>query len=237
MSTTRQTLSAVQRATTHGLGSLTDSELLTLALLGEYEQDWRRYQDDFDSLLSHHGGLKALTGATHPLQPADGPPPTTPPRLQAILQLHLRISAEELQDSPLHANNPSNAAAIFIPHLGALQEETLMVMPISDDFVPAPIRTVAVGQLNTVQATPAQIFRPALEANAPAAIFIAHNHPQTDPQPSADDWTFTLQMLRAAALLRITIHDHLVISGNRYRSMRQENEAPFTQDHADLQTG
>ena len=58
MSTTRQTLSAVQRATTHGLGSLTDSELLTLALLGEYEQDWRRYQDDFDSLLSH---LKALT--------------------------------------------------------------------------------------------------------------------------------------------------------------------------------
>ncbi len=72
MSTTRQTLSAVQRATTHGLGSLTDSELLTLALLGEYEQDWRRYQDDFDSLLSHHGGLKALTGATHPSnQPTD----------------------------------------------------------------------------------------------------------------------------------------------------------------------
>ena len=101
-----------------------------------------------------------------------------------------------------------------------------MVMPISDDFVPAPIRTVAVGQLNTVQATPAQIFRPALEANAPA-IFIAHNNPQTDPQPSADDWTFTLQMLRAAALLRITIHDHLVISGNQYRSMRQENEAPL----------
>ena len=82
MSTTRQTLSAVQRATTHGLGSLTDSDLLTLALLCEYDQDWRRYQDDFDSLLSHHGGLKALTGATHPLQPADRPPPTTPLRLQ-----------------------------------------------------------------------------------------------------------------------------------------------------------
>ena len=236
MSTTRQTLSAVQRATTHGLGSLTDSELLTLALLGEYEQDWRRYQDDFDSLLSHHGGLKALTGATHPLQPVDGPPPDHPTQATAHPAAAPPAFREELEDSPLHANNPSNAAAIFIPHLGALQEETLMVMPISDDFVPAPIRTVAVGQLNTVQATPAQIFRPALEANAPA-IFIAHNHPQTDPQPSADDWTFTLQMLRAAALLRITIHDHLVISGNRYRSMRQENEAPFTQDHADLQTG
>ena len=107
-----------------------------------------------------------------------------------------------------------------------------MGMTISDDFVPAPIRTVAVGQLNTVQSTPAQIFRPALEANAPA-IFIAHNHPQTGPQPNADDWTFTPQMLRAAALLRITIRDHLVISGNRYRSMRQENDAPFTRIHSD----
>ena len=51
-----------------------------------------------------------------------------------------------------------------------------MVMPISDDFAPAPIRTVAVGQLNTVQATPAQIFRPR-PGSRPPAIFIAHNHP------------------------------------------------------------
>lgn len=107
MSTTRQTLSAVQRATTHGLGSLTDSELLTLALLGEYEQDWRRYQDDFDSLLSHHGGLKALTGATHPLQPADGPPPTTPLRLQPILQLHLRLSARNSRIAPYTPTIPA----------------------------------------------------------------------------------------------------------------------------------
>ena len=94
MSTTRQTLSAVQRATTHGLGSLTDSELLTLALLGEYEQDWRRYQDDFDSLLSHHGGLKALTGAT-------------PLRLQPILQLHLRLSARNSRIAPYTPTIPA----------------------------------------------------------------------------------------------------------------------------------
>ena len=45
-----------------------------------------------------------------------------------------------------------------------------MVMPISDDFAPAPIRTVAVGQLNTVQATPAQIFRPRPGSRRPRNI-------------------------------------------------------------------
>ena len=226
MSKSRRTPSLIQRAATHGLGSLTDAELLTLALIGEYHPDWHTHQHGFESLLSHHGGLKALTSATNPLHTTGEPPPASPLRLQALLQLHLRLSAEELRKTPLPADNPSHAAAIFIPHLGALQEETLMVMPITHDFVPTPIRTVAVGQLNTVQATPAQIFRPALEANAPA-IFIAHNHPHTTPQPSTDDWTFTIRMLRAAEILRLTIHDHLVISGNSYRSMRQENSEPF----------
>ena len=233
MPDTRQYPAAVHRASSHGLDSLTDSELLTLALIDECHPAWRDHVDTFESLLSHHGSLKALTNAPKPRTPAGLEPPTSPLRIQAILQLHLRLSAEELRKPQLQASSPQNAAAVLIPHLGALQEETLLVMPINDDFVPGPVRTIAIGQLNTVQATPSQIFRPALETNSPA-LFIAHNHPHTDPEPSADDWTFTLQMLRAARILRVTVHDHLVISGNRYRSMRQENDLPFTQSQDPL---
>lgn len=215
-----------QRARTHGIASLSDPELLTLALLGDTEQDgWRRHHDAFASLLARHGGLGALTNATV-LQPEDGLSALSSVRLQAIQQLHLRLSVEEDNPKGEPISGVSQAAALFIPLLACLSEETLMVMPATAGLHPTPVRSVAVGHANTVSATPAQVLRPAVEQNAPN-LFIAHNHPDGDPQPSPRDWKFTKRMIRAAALLNVTLQDHIIVAGNRYRSMRQENPATF----------
>lgn len=207
------------------LEGLSDAQLLVIALedgfSGPRNDRLRLYQ----SLLDSHGSLHALLSAAHP---AGGhqDPPCHPKRLAAIRQLHLRLCAQELSGPDDPVDTTERAAALFLPRLGALQEETLLVLPATYDLIPLPLHTVAVGQHNTVRATPSQVLRPAVQANAPT-IFLAHNHPNGSTEPSSHDWSFTRRMIEAARLLDITLTDHIIIAGNSYRSMRQQDGAPF----------
>lgn len=230
--------SPAQRAIANGLSSLSDAELLTLALLRDGGQDWQRHLDAFALLLQAYGSLSALTGATIPSRDEDDPHPQFALRLQAIKHLHLRLSAEQYNlDPPVPLTDTQAAAAVLIPLLGAAQEETLVVLPATTALYPLHPRTVAIGSDNIVSAGPIQLLRPAIEFNAPN-IFIAHNHPEGDLTPSIRDWTFTARIAQAARTMDITLQDHLVIAGTRYRSMRQqapehfETESNTIQEHA-----
>ena len=47
-----------------------------------------------------------------------------------------------------------------------------------------------------------------------------HNHPSGDPTPSKADIEVTLDIVRAAKPLGVTIHDHLIIGRGRHTSLR-----------------
>lgn len=57
---------------------------------------------------------------------------------------------------------------------------------------------------------PREVIRRALELEA-CALILVHNHPSGDPTPSSADRDITQQIIEAGRLLRITIHDHLVV--------------------------
>lgn len=69
---------------------------------------------------------------------------------------------------------------------------------------------VARGTLDGVLASPREIFRGAIVANA-AAIVVCHNHPSGDPTPSALDIAITSQLISAGKLLGINLTDHIII--------------------------
>lgn len=77
------------------------------------------------------------------------------------------------------------------------------------------------GTINHAPVYPREIARRALELHA-ASIILAHNHPSGDPTPSRDDIAMTGEIKRAVEALRITVHDHLIIAGERWLSFRQE---------------
>ena len=213
--------SPAQRAEANGLSSLSDAELLTLAMIEPGGWEWHARLDAFALLLQAYGNLTDLTAATIPAGVEDETEGFTL-RLQAIRHLHLRLAAEEARtgaETPLTGTQA--VAAGLIPLLGAATEETLVVLPTDRALQPLRTRTVAIGSGNLVAAAPAQLLRPAIEVNA-TSIFIAHNHPCGDPTPSCRDWEFTRRMALAASTLDIELQDHLVIAGTRYRSMRQE---------------
>ena len=44
-----------------------------------------------------------------------------------------------------------------------------------------------------------------------SAIILVHNHPSGDPTPSAADIDMTRQVVEAGRVLKIAVHDHLVV--------------------------
>ena len=54
------------------------------------------------------------------------------------------------------------------------------------------------------------VIRRALELSASAMILV-HNHPSGDPAPSRADIDMTRQIVEAARVFNIQVHDHLVV--------------------------
>jgi len=49
---------------------------------------------------------------------------------------------------------------------------------------------------------------------------LVHNHPSGDPTPSQADIAVTRDIVKAAAPLGITLHDHIIIGRGRHTSLR-----------------
>jgi len=77
---------------------------------------------------------------------------------------------------------------------------------------------VSIGTLDTILVAPLIVFRAAVVGNA-AALVLMHSHPR-DPTPSEADIKVTRDMIRAGQLLKIQVLDHVIIGGDRHRSLR-----------------
>lgn len=78
---------------------------------------------------------------------------------------------------------------------------------------------VADGTVDHAPVYPREVIRRALEVSASALILI-HNHPSGDPTPSQADITMTRQIVDAAKLFGLQVHDHLVVGREGTSSFR-----------------
>ena len=79
---------------------------------------------------------------------------------------------------------------------------------------------VYVGTVNSSLVRAAEVFRPAVRANAPA-IIVVHNHPSGDATPSQEDIALTQHLRQAGRTLNVDLLDHVVIGQNQFVSMKQ----------------
>lgn len=79
---------------------------------------------------------------------------------------------------------------------------------------------VATGLIDQVAISPRKIVEHALNAGA-CAIILVHNHPSGDASPSQEDITLTQDVIRAAGLFGIRVHDHIIVGkGGTHYSLR-----------------
>ena len=79
----------------------------------------------------------------------------------------------------------------------------------------------ASGTVDHVPVYPREVVKRGLELSA-SALILVHNHPSGDPSPSEADIRVTQQIVDAAEVLGLTVHDHLVIGKGHEFSFRAE---------------
>jgi DNA repair protein RadC len=77
------------------------------------------------------------------------------------------------------------------------------------------------GTINHAPAYPREVVRRCLELHA-SAVILAHNHPSGEPAPSREDVTLTTEIARAAAMMGIAVHDHIIVGRGKWLSFRAE---------------
>ncbi|MFQ6605130.1 MAG: RadC family protein [Fidelibacterota bacterium] len=77
------------------------------------------------------------------------------------------------------------------------------------------------GSLSEAPVYPREIIKRAFQHQA-AALICAHNHPSGLLHPSPDDREVTTRIRRACETVAITLHDHLIISGQGWFSFADE---------------
>ena len=81
---------------------------------------------------------------------------------------------------------------------------------------------VATGLIDRVAISPRKVVECALAASA-SAIILVHNHPSGDATPSKEDIALTKEIIQAAALFHIRVHDHIIIgAGGSHLSLRAD---------------
>jgi DNA repair protein RadC len=81
------------------------------------------------------------------------------------------------------------------------------------------------GTVNTALVATRDIIRSAVVLNATGFV-LSHLHPSGDPSPSGEDLEFTAKLKRAAELVNLEFHDHLVLGFDaagrvRHTSLRE----------------
>lgn len=75
------------------------------------------------------------------------------------------------------------------------------------------------GTVDHAPVYPREVIRRALELSA-SNLILVHNHPGGDPTPSRADIDMTKQIIEAGRLLKIAVHDHLVVGRDGVASFK-----------------
>ena len=174
-----------------------------------------------DDLLKRFNGLSGLARADlADLQDVPGIGPVKAVELKAALELGKRMILSAPDQQRPQIKSPADAAQLLMLEMGILEQEEVRTLLLDTRNRILAVPMIYRGSLNTTSMRMAEVFKDAIRANS-AGIIVAHNHPSGDPSPSAEDVRVTKTLVQAGKLLDIDVLDHIVISQNRYVSLKE----------------
>jgi DNA repair protein RadC len=94
---------------------------------------------------------------------------------------------------------------------GQPDRESFVVAMLNAKNIIIGLNIVSVGVLSSAQVHPREVLKPAILANS-APMILCHNHPSNDLSPSVDDLEVTRKIIKAADIVGIQVHEHLIIN-------------------------
>ena len=132
---------------------------------------------------------------------------------------------ENASDEIIKISKPADAYELVKDELINSDREILLsvMLTVRNDLI--GVETVSIGSITASTTTPRDIFKSAILANA-VAIIVCHNHPSGELIPSDADIVITKQLTAAGELLGIKVLDHLIVSNQGYKSLRDYYKFP-----------
>lgn len=116
---------------------------------------------------------------------------------------------------------PAGAARLCAELLDGSDRERFLAVALSTSGRVIGVHEAHVGTLDSCTASPREVFKFALLANA-RNVILCHNHPSGSLEPSRADVQITKQMVEAGRALGVGVSDHLIIGFDGcYTSMAQ----------------
>lgn len=187
-------------------------QLMTLAM--------RETSPAINEVLANYNSLKKLVSATkEELMAIKGIGPAKANRILAILELARRMSMPN-DEEKVTIRSPRDLANILTPMLRFEDKEHFVAVLTNTKNQILDIKTISLGTLNASLVHPRELFKSAIKASA-AAIFVGHNHPSGDPEPSKEDIALTRRLCQAGEILGIELMDHLIVADGRFCSLKE----------------
>jgi DNA repair protein RadC len=136
--------------------------------------------------------------------------------IAAAFELAKRLPESKTRER-LSIQSPEDIVRTYASKFKDLVQEEFWLFPLNAVNKLLEPKQISKGILNSSLAHPRECFREAITQSAAAVIFL-HNHPSGNPEPSQEDIAMTRQLVESGKILGITVHDHIIIAGDRFTS-------------------
>jgi DNA repair protein RadC len=205
-----------QRLIAAGAGNLPDYELIEVILFASNPRgDVKPLAKD---LLQRFGGFAELLSADTEALASAGLGLAGIAALKSVREAALRLMRSELHQRPVVGSWDKliDYCTAHIAH-GTVEEFHILFLDRKNVLIKHEQQQR--GTIDHTPVYPREVVKRALELHA-SALILVHNHPSGDPTPSKADIAVTKDIVKAAAPLGVTVHDHLIIGRGRHTSLR-----------------
>lgn len=210
-----------ERLKQHGAGKLSDIELL--AILLRTGSKGVSVLNVASELMNRYRNFAALsTRSIEDLKKIPGIGPDKAVMLKAVFEIATRIRKSEVYMDKICITSPDQVADFFIPILQTKQNEQFLIACLNSANRITNYRIISEGILDSSLVHPREVFKAAIEESA-KSIFLVHNHPSGNPNPSPQDIKITRKMVEAGKIFEIPVVDHIIIAGNAFTSLLELN--------------
>ena len=144
-------------------------------------------------------------------------------RLNAFIKfLHMFKVKSFMSGIPDRQNisNSSDLKQFLMAKLRHLIVEEFHVIYLDNNSNLLECDLVCRGTIDHTACYPMEIVKRAIQLGA-NSIILAHNHPSRRSRPSPEDLSSTARIIEVCRPLAITVHDHVIVAGNDYISLRE----------------
>ncbi len=139
--------------------------------------------------------------------------------LKYLIPQYRLVLVKEPGVTPKNITSPDDIEQ-FIEPLKHYAEEHFVAFHLDAKFAGVGHQIVSHGTVTASLVHPREVFKAAILSNS-YALIVAHNHPAGSLTPSAEDIETTRTLIDAGKLLGIQVIDHIIVSSNGHRSIRE----------------